>query len=87
MLFFILLLGDSEFMLSFSKAICKRILRKHDEEALNEHTDEVNSQEVENSSQQNSYANAGVLNLEKAASLDIIEEGYGKARKSGEKPR
>ena len=86
MLFFILL-GDSEFMLSFSKAICKRKMRKHDEEALNEHTDEVNSQEVEISRQQNSYANAGVLNLEKAASLDIVEGGYGKAGKSGKKPR
>ena len=76
-----ILLGDSEFMLSFYQHIFKRNMRKNDEEVLNEQSREVSTQQVDIRSLQNSYANAGALHLEKATSLDIIEVGYGKAGK------
>ena len=55
----------------------------NDEEVLNEHRKEVYAHDNINLNPQKSSANFDVLHIQRAASLDITEKGYGKVGKSG----
>ena len=82
-----ILLSNSGLMFAFAQRIFERNMSNNNGVALNEQRKEGNGQEVENSSQLNSSVNAGVLHLDRVSSLDILEQGYCKVRRSVEDPR
>ena len=72
-------------MLSFVQNVCKTNMKQNDEGVLNRESEAVNPEVINNQELSDNPGNSGGLQLHRVGAIDIVQQGYGKLKRSEKK--
>lgn len=69
----------------FVQKVFKTYMKKNDEGVFNRESEAVNPEVINNQEVSDNPENSGGLQLHRVGAIDIVQEGYGKLKRSEEK--